>query len=64
MIILLTGATSFVGRHLIERLNSTNHEIIPIVRSPKGLKNEIIWNFQDQLPDNLPKCDIIIHLAA
>lgn len=64
MKILITGSTGFVGKHLVKLLENNGYEIFHIVRDNKGFKNEFIWNFKGHLPMDLPKCDVIIHLAA
>lgn len=69
MRILITGATGFIGRHLVQRL-ADDHEIIAMVRRvPRELHAGVRYVEQDlrnpldrsQLPDTL---DVIIHQAA
>lgn len=64
MNILLTGSSSFVGRHLLSLLNKTPGQLWHLVREPKGFKNEIFWDFKSEMPLNLPRFDVIVHLAA
>lgn len=64
MKILITGASGFCGRHLLPLLKDSGHEIHNVVRTSRSQKNEYVWNFSDPLPQVLPKCDVVIHLAA
>lgn len=64
MNILLTGSSSFVGRHLLPLLHKNSWQIWYLMRKPEGLKNEIIWDFKSELPLGIPRLDIIVHLAA
>lgn len=66
--VLLTGASGFLGRNLLDFLNKKNYYTIPMVRSCRGLCNEIILDFNDkdfsQKIRKIPPVDIIIHLGA
>lgn len=64
MKVLITGSTGFVGRHLVPMLESAGYEIFHLVRDKKGFEHEFVWDFKGPLPDGIPKCDVIIHLAA
>ena len=64
MRILLTGVTSFTGRHLLPLLREAGWEVFPLVRRPSGFQSEIVWDFLGDLPDRLPACDAVVHLAA
>ncbi len=66
--ILLTGATGFIGDHLVHELEKSNHEIYILTR--QKLKNRanvhyIEWLTSDKLPnlEDLP-IDICINLAG
>ncbi|PZF87185.1 TIGR01777 family protein [Listeria ivanovii] len=68
MHILLTGATGFIGDHLVHELEKSNHEIYILTR--QKLKNRanvhyIEWLTSDKLPnlEDLP-IDICINLAG
>lgn len=72
MKILVTGATGYVGRHLINELNKTEHEVFALIRSNKNseelIKNNVTPLIGDikikQSLNSLDKhFDIIIHLA-
>jgi len=64
MKILMTGSTGFNGKCLLPMLEDSGYEIWHLVRNRKGFENEFIWDFISPLPDDLPPCDIVIHLAA
>lgn len=64
MKILITGTTSFVGKHLGKLLRDLGCEIVYLTRSKKGIYNEFIWDFKGPLPEGIPACDVIVHLAA
>ena len=71
---MVTGATGFVGRHVVEQLLERGHEVIAVARDIKRA-NEMPWinrvkfiqcdlheNYRQLLePDNFP--DALIHLA-
>lgn len=67
MRIFLTGATGFVGRHLIKRLNG--HEVTCFVRKDsedlknfKSVKGDL--KYIADVANNLKDVDVVIHLAA
>lgn len=66
MKILITGASGFVGRTLVQKLN-TSHEILALVRSqsnsfPANIQKLIAKDiFEVELPSDI---DVIIHLAG
>jgi UDP-glucose 4-epimerase len=62
--ILLTGATGFVGRHLLPRLADA-HEVIPLSRRPVEGSEAIIVDLSQPLDRAaLPgQVDVVIHLA-
>jgi Nucleoside-diphosphate-sugar epimerases len=64
MKVLITGSTGFVGRHLLVMLEELDYEVIHLVRTRCGFNREFIWDFYGPLPEELPFCDVIIHLAA
>ena len=64
MRILTTGSTGFTGKCLLPMLEDSGYEIYHLVRNKKGFKNEFVWNFMSPLPEEVPPCDIVIHLAA
>ncbi len=64
MKILMTGATSFTGKHLLTTLLSSGDTVFHLVRNKRGIDNEFLWNFKDAVPKEIPACDVVIHLAA
>ncbi len=64
MRILTTGSTGFTGKCLLPMLEDSGYEIYHLVRNKKGFKNEFVWDFISPLPEVVPPCDIVIHLAA
>ncbi len=64
MRILMTGSTGFVGKCLARMLEDSGYEIWHLVRNKKGFENELVWDFISLLPEEMPPCDIVIHLAA
>ncbi len=71
MKIFLTGGTGFIGSHLINSLHESGHSVFCLIRKdsssqthfkkqPKWVEGELgNGSFQ-----NLPNCDLVIHLAA
>ena len=64
MRLMITGSTSFVGRYLVPLIEKQGWEIWHLVRRKSGYSNEIICDLKNPLPADLPKCDVIVHLAA
>lgn len=62
--ILMTGSTGFTGKCLVRMLEDSGYEIWHLVRNKKGFKNELVWDFISPLPEEMPPCGIVIHLAA
>lgn len=68
MKILITGATGFVGKYLVQTLQAGHHEIITLVRKNShflqklGL-TQILFSNLAQTPD-LKDIDVLIHLAG
>ena len=67
--IAVTGATGFVGRHLVERLISEGYEINALTRRPQSPCENINWiegNFEDKaaLSKLVNNTDVIIHVAG
>jgi len=62
--ILITGGTGFIGRNLINSINTENH-IINIGRNKNSMCDNIFWNLKDNLDSlSLNNVDAIIHCAS
>ena len=55
--VLLTGATGFIGKHLLHRLRSLEHQVIELNRKSGDISSQEIWA-------NLPPTDVVVHLAG
>lgn len=69
MKIAVTGASGFIGQTLIHRLQHSGHAVVPIVRRPHGLSDEIVTGSLEDadiaaLGDRLKGVDAVAHLAA
>ena len=68
MRILVTGATGFVGRHLIRRLLAADHEVTVLHRPGRSAApgtSGIAADLEDLRPTDLPgPFDAVVHLAA
>ena len=68
---VVTGASGFVGRRVVERLATADTEVVAIARSeaPPGLPANVRWVRADLLEPSgysaaLSGADVVIHLAA
>ena len=73
MAVLVTGATGFIGRNLVERLVADGQDVVALARnrnSMQGLINPLIkWIFQDFTEDAVPLEALVgvtsvVHLAG
>jgi len=73
MKIFITGASGFIGSHLIERLRQTDHDLFCLVRRTSSIRNledagvQLIWGDlreKDTLYAGMSGCDYVIHLAG
>jgi len=67
MKILVTGASGFVGRELCRHLLAHGRVVVPVVRSPFGLIDEVVVGNIGPSTDwtnLLTDCDAVVHLAA
>jgi nucleoside-diphosphate-sugar epimerase len=48
----------------VRMLEGSGHEIWHLVRNKKGFNREFVWDFRTLLPEKLPPCHVVIHLAA
>tara|TARA_B100000519_G_C14234984_1_gene434305 strand:+ start:187 stop:1032 length:846 start_codon:yes stop_codon:yes gene_type:complete len=70
MKVLVTGATGFIGSHLVKSLHDDNHEVIPVARKLRPWNSDFIRKnlvqinlVNDSLP-NLGKIDCVCLLAS
>jgi len=66
MKIAITGGTGFVGSHLAERLISEGHEVVSIVRRPRGTRGFVSSDLSDfsQLSEAFAGCHAVAHCAG
>jgi len=73
MRILVTGASGFIGRRLVERLSAQGHQVVALVRSritPRELsapRVTVVHGFitdPGALAQATERCDAVVHLAA
>ena len=55
--ILVTGASGFIGKHLIPKLRANNHNVLGINSMSGDIADESTWS-------NLQYSDVVIHLAG
>lgn len=66
MQLALTGATGFVGRHVIRLAVRRGYEVIAFTRDPSQTVHDCIGTraFSPDAPPDLSGCDAVIHLAG
>jgi 2-alkyl-3-oxoalkanoate reductase len=68
--VFVTGATGFLGGHLMERLLSENYQVVALTRTKDALANfpvqEVVGSFNDmqKWEEKLSECDVVIHCAG
>jgi nucleoside-diphosphate-sugar epimerase len=55
--VLVTGASGFIGTHLVPRLRGEGHEVIAICRTSGDIAERTTW-------ERFPAADAVVHLAA
>ena len=72
MRVLVTGATGFLGRHIVERLVTEGVEVVALVRRPILLDDWFQENVEcvigdirnkEALPEALKDVDVVVHAA-
>lgn len=67
MKIVVTGANGFVGSALVQNLRASGHEVVPVVRSARGMAGErIVTDMCDPAAwaDALKGAEAVVHSAA
>jgi nucleoside-diphosphate-sugar epimerase len=73
MRVLVTGATGFIGKHLVRRLVRDGHAVVALVRDPAKVHDlpttgvELLAGDLSLFEDHrtvLPACDLVVHLAG
>ncbi len=64
MRVLVTGANGFVGSALCPHLVALGHEVVPVVRRPSSIADEVIVHSAESWKAALKDCGSVIHLAA
>ena len=55
--VLVTGASGFIGRHLVPRLRAAGHEVVEVRRASGDIADAATWR-------QIPAADAVVHLAA
>lgn len=66
MKIIITGASGFIGSHLVEKLGSAGHEVIRFVRRQTADPRAVFWDPRKNIVDSkaLAGADAIINLSG
>lgn len=55
--VLVTGASGFIGQHLVPRLRGEGHEVLDVGRTSGDVADDATWR-------SFPLADVVVHLAA
>lgn len=66
MRIAISGSSGFIGSALLPALTGAGHEVARLVRHPRGLAQEIVWDpaIGIQNPSAFRGIDAVVHLAG
>jgi nucleoside-diphosphate-sugar epimerase len=66
MIIAMTGATGFLGGHVLDRMIEAGHQVRALARKPQAARNGVIWVAGDleQPGDLCSEADAVVHVAG
>lgn len=67
MRIAVSGSTGFIGSELVAALKEDGHEVLRLVRRPRGTaETEVRWSPEDDYVDRgmLDGSDVVVHLAG
>jgi len=62
--VLVTGATGFIGRHLVALLHQSGIAVRTLSRSASSDREHVTANVVDDFSDQALGCDCIVHLAG
>lgn len=67
MTVCVTGASGYVGGHIVDALLAAGHEVVAVSRRPvperPGLRWRH-WDLTDPAPSDLPEARVVVHAAA
>jgi nucleoside-diphosphate-sugar epimerase len=55
--VLVTGASGFIGTHIVPRLRTDGHQVFEVNRASGDVAERATWN-------TFPAADVVVHLAA
>ena len=70
MRVLVTGATGFIGRHLVRKLRERGDDVVALVRNPSkaaGLDAQLVQGdlaSEDAIRQGVAGCDAVFHVGA
>ena len=69
MKLAITGATGFIGSHLLDAALNSGHEVRALARRPQAPRDGVIWvqgslSDRDSLRELVDPCDAMVHVAG